>query len=126
MTDSTALADLVLFIICTERLKVLSRKQVSEKYYWKNWEDKLLCIYVGISHTHSQGLRCVPKKDMEVLTPRTSEYDLTLFGNKVTADVISSDKVITEDTRSLIHQDSCSYEKKEVETQTRHTQGARM
>lgn len=63
---------------------------------------------------------------MEVLTPRTSEYDLTLFGNKVTADVISSDKVITEDTRSLIHQDSCSYEKKEVETQTRHTQGARM
>lgn len=53
MTDSTALADLVLFIICTERLKVLSRKQVSEKYYWKNWEDKLLCIYVGISHTHS-------------------------------------------------------------------------
>ena len=67
-------------------------------------------------------MRCVPKKDIEVLTPRTSECDLTLFGNKVTADVISSDEVITEDTRSLIHQDSCSYEKKEVGTQTQtHT-----
>lgn len=72
-------------------------------------------------------MRCVPKKDIEVLTPRTSECDLTLFGNKVTADVISSDEVITEDTRSLIHQDSCSYEKKEVGTHRhRHTLGAHM
>ena len=36
-----------------------------------------------------------PKRYIEVLTPSTSEYDLTL-GNRVTADIICSDEVTPE------------------------------
>ena len=52
-------------------------------------------IFMAVRCCYGSNVSPPPKRYIEVLTPSTSEYDLTL-GNRVTADIIRSDEVTLE------------------------------